>query len=67
MTIQDRQAIRDFKKAATAAKNKREMFWRSQAPELAFAFDEALHKLKNLVKDPRGQGPLTNRGAYGIF
>ena len=26
-------AARDFKKAVTAAKNSRKMFWRSQAPE----------------------------------
>lgn len=50
---QDVQAVKDFKKAVTAAKNRREMFWRSQAPELAFAFDEALHKFKNSVNDPQ--------------
>lgn len=47
------QAVRDFRKAVTAAKNSREMFWRSQAPELAEMLAEALEGLKQAVSDPQ--------------
>ncbi|MDD4013240.1 MAG: hypothetical protein PHW14_03510 [Candidatus Omnitrophica bacterium] len=53
MNITDRQAVRDFKKAVTAAKNRRKMFWRSQAPDLADMLDQALEQLKQSVRDPR--------------
>ena len=46
-------AARDFKKAVTAAKNSRKMFWRSQAPELAKMLAEALEQLKQTVSDPQ--------------
>lgn len=49
----DTQAVRDFKKAVTAAKNRREMFWRSQAPELASMLTQALEQLKKTVRDPQ--------------
>lgn len=47
------QAVRDFKKTVTAAKNSREMFWRSKAPELAEMLCEALEELKQTVSDPQ--------------
>jgi hypothetical protein len=47
------QAVRDFKKTVTAAKNSRKMFWRSQAPELAEMLGEALEELKQSVHDPQ--------------
>jgi len=47
------QAVRSFKKAVTAAKNRRDMFWRSQAPELASMITRALEQLKNAVQDPQ--------------
>jgi hypothetical protein len=53
MTISDTKAINDFKKAVTAAKNRRKMFWRSQAPELADMLDRALEQLKQAVDDPQ--------------
>ncbi|MBI2447224.1 MAG: hypothetical protein HYV48_01650 [Candidatus Omnitrophica bacterium] len=53
MTNPDRQAVKDFKKAVTAAKNRREMFWRSHAPELAVMLTQALEQLKKAVKDPQ--------------
>jgi hypothetical protein len=53
MITPDRQAFKDFKKAVTAAKNRREMFWRSQAPELASMLTRALEQLKNVVQDPQ--------------
>ena len=45
------QAVRDFKKTVTAAKNSRKMFWRSQASELAEMLDQALEQLKQSVQD----------------
>lgn len=48
----DMQAAREFKKAVTVAKNRREMFWRSQAPELADMLTHALEQLKKTVHDP---------------
>lgn len=53
MTNSDTQAVKDFKKAVTAAKNRRDMFWRSQAPELALMLTEELEQLKKAVKDPQ--------------
>jgi tetratricopeptide (TPR) repeat protein len=53
MTISDTKAIKDFKKAVTAAKNRRTMFWRSQAPDLAGMLDQALGQLKQSVHDPQ--------------
>jgi hypothetical protein len=53
MTDSERQAIKDFKKSVTAAKNRRKMFWRSQAPELADMLDQALEQLKQTVNDPQ--------------
>ena len=53
MTNSDRQAVKDFKKAVTAAKSRREMFWRSQAPELAAMLIQALEQLKEAVHDPQ--------------
>lgn len=47
------QAAKDFKKAVTAAKNRREMFWRSQAPDLADMLTQALEQLKKTVRDPQ--------------
>ena len=47
------QSVKDFKKAVTAAKNSRKMFWRSQAPELAEMLGEALEHLKQTVSDPQ--------------
>ncbi len=47
------QAEKDFKKAVTAAKNRRDMFWRSQAPELATMLTLALEQLKETVQDPQ--------------
>lgn len=47
------QAAKDFKKAVTAAKNRREMFWRSQAPDLADMLTQALEQLKKTVHDPQ--------------
>jgi hypothetical protein len=44
---------KDFKKAVTAAKNRRNMFWRSQAPELASMLTLALEQLKETVQDPQ--------------
>ena len=49
----DRQVVKDFKKAVTTAKNCREMFWRSQAPELADILTQALEQLKKEVRDPK--------------
>src|SRR3989338_4821660 len=51
MTNHDTQAVKDFKKAVTAAKNRREMFWRSQTPELALMLTQALEQLKKVVQD----------------
>ena len=51
MTNHDTQAVKDFKKAVTAAKNRRDMFWRSQAPELALMLTHALEQLKKVVQD----------------
>ena len=53
MTNLDTQAVRDFKKAVTAAKNRRHMFWRSQAPGLAYMLNQALEQLKQSVSDPQ--------------
>ena len=50
MTNYDKQAVKDFKKAVTAAKNRRDMFWRSQAPELALMLTQALEQLKKVVQ-----------------
>jgi len=47
------QVEKDFKKAVTAAKNRRDMFWRSQAPELASMLTLALEQLKETVQDPQ--------------
>jgi hypothetical protein len=47
------QLVRNFKKAVTAAKNSRKMFWRSQAPELAEILEQALEQLKQSVHDPQ--------------
>ena len=52
MTTSDTQAAKNFKKAVTAAKNRKDMFWRSQAPELAFMITDALEQFKEEVKDP---------------
>src|SRR3989338_4961782 len=52
MTNSDTQAVKDFKKAVTAAKNHKEMFWRSQAPDLADMLTDVLEQLKRAVKDP---------------
>lgn len=53
------QAVGDFKKTVTAAKNSREMFWRSQAPDLADMLNQALEQLKQTVFDPQtGVGAL---------
>lgn len=53
MITAHKQAVKDFKKAVTEAKNSREMFWRSQAPELADMLIHALEQLKNAVQDPQ--------------
>jgi hypothetical protein len=53
MTNPDTQAVKDFKKAVTAAKNRKEMFWRSQAPDLAEMLTHALEQLKKTVRDPQ--------------
>ncbi len=53
MADSDTQAVRDFKKAVTAAKNRKDMFWRSQAPELALMLTQALEQLKQTVQDPQ--------------
>ena len=53
MVNSDTQAAKDFKKAVTAAKNRREMFWRSQAPDLAGMLTQALEQLKKTVHDPQ--------------
>lgn len=53
MTNHDRQAVKDFKKAVTAAKNRRDMFWRSQASDLADMLTQALEQLKKTVRDPQ--------------
>lgn len=53
MTDSNRQAVKDFKKAVTAAKNRRDMFWRSQAPDLADMLTRALEQLKEEVRDPQ--------------
>jgi hypothetical protein len=53
MTTSDTQAAKNFKKAVTAAKNRRDMFWRSQAPELALMITGALEQLKETIKDPQ--------------
>jgi len=53
MVDSDMQAVKDFKKAVTAAKNRRDMFWRSQAPELATMLTRALEQLKKTVQDPQ--------------
>lgn len=53
VTNSDTQVIKDFKKAVTAAKNRREMFWRSQAPDLADMFTQSLEQLKKTVRDPQ--------------
>ncbi len=53
MANDEMEAVRDFKKTVTAAKNSREMFWRSQAPELAEMLGEALEQLKQTVSDPQ--------------
>ncbi len=53
MAISDTQAIKSFKKAVTAAKNRKDMFWRSQAPELAMMLTRALEQLKRTVQNPR--------------
>ncbi|MBU1148240.1 MAG: hypothetical protein KKD11_07805 [Candidatus Omnitrophica bacterium] len=53
MNNPNRQAVKDFKKAVTAAKNRREMFWRSQAPDLADMLTRALEQLKKSVRDPQ--------------
>jgi hypothetical protein len=52
MTAEDRKAINSFKKAVTAAKNRRKMFWRSQAPDLACSLAIALRELGRSVQDP---------------
>ena len=51
MTSTDTQAAKDFRKALTAAKNRKSMFWRSQAPELASMLARALEQLKGAVQD----------------
>jgi hypothetical protein len=48
----DIRAAKDFKKAVTAAKNRKDMFWRSQAPELAAMITDALEQFNKEVKDP---------------
>lgn len=53
MTNSDTHAAKNFKKAVTAAKNRRDMFWRSQGPELALMITDALEKFKKAVQDPR--------------
>ncbi len=53
MTDFEKQAVKEFKKAVTAAKNRREMFWRSQAPDLADMLTHALEQLKKTVRDPQ--------------
>lgn len=53
VTTPDIQAVKDFKKAVTAAKNRRDMFWRSQAPDLADMLTQALEQLKKAVRDPQ--------------
>jgi len=49
----DIRAAKDFKKAVTAAKNRKDMFWRSQAPELAAMITDALEQFNKEVKDPQ--------------
>jgi tetratricopeptide (TPR) repeat protein len=53
MTNPSLRAAKDFKKAVTAAKNHKTMFWRSQAPELALMLTDALEQFKKMVKDPQ--------------
>lgn len=53
MTDFERQAVKDFKKAVTAAKSRKSMFWRSQAPDLADMLTRALEQLEKTVQDPR--------------
>ena len=53
MTNPSLRAAKDFKKAVTAAKNHKTMFWRSQAPELAVMLTDALEQFKKTVKDPQ--------------
>jgi hypothetical protein len=53
MSVVDKQAAKDFKKAVTGAKNSRDMFWRSQAQELAFMLTAAIEQLKDAVQDPQ--------------
>jgi hypothetical protein len=52
MRDSDIRAAKDFRKAVTAAKNRRDMFWRSQAPELAAVITDALEQFNKEVKDP---------------
>lgn len=52
MITPDKQAAKNFKKAVTAAKNCREMFYRSQAPDLANMLNSALEQFKHAVEDP---------------
>lgn len=49
MTNFHKQAVKDFKKIVTAAKNSRDMFWRSQAPELASMLTQALAHPRSFV------------------
>lgn len=53
MQNDETQAVKDFKKTVTAAKNSRKMFWRSQAPDLAYMLNYALEQLKQSVHDPQ--------------
>jgi len=53
MNTTDMQAVKDFKKAVTAAKNRRDMFWRSQAPELAAMLEDALEEFKKAGLDEK--------------
>ncbi len=53
MNEHDYQAVKNFKKAVTVAKNSRDMFWRSQAPALAAMLTQALEQLKKTVIDPQ--------------
>ncbi len=53
MANTETQAVKDFKKTVTAAKNSRKMFWRSKAPDLADMLNQALEQLKQTVSDPQ--------------
>ena len=53
MTSSDTRVAQNFKKAVTAAINRRDMFWRSQGPELALMITDALEKFKKAVQDPQ--------------